>query len=480
MTHTVQPHLGATTKAVQPPVTPAAAPLGAAQAPAAPAWTVDLPLQAPPARAPKPRILDLRAEHRAADKNKDGKLTRRESRLSSKDFKAVDRNRDGKLTYMEQRAHVDRTTSFQGLDANRDGRLSAEEMAKLTRRFDARNYDANQDGAVDRAEFTSGRRAELAANRQARREREWKSLAKGEKKRLKRYDTNKDGVISLQEYHRGRGADWRKGRQRRIDAVFKAVSGGQKVLDAKKAKGYRAYDANEDGKVTKGEFSHGAVADLNRAFEHRLSGGAISDKALRKRLFLGASGQRLELPSVGPTAGELHANREKWFICQYPGASNPGEDAAGNGNCGPTSLTMAAWAFGAINPKSRQELDAHIEKSRAMMGFGPNEYAGTSSEGIAAGARKYGLDATVHGGVNLQKIQAELARGRVVVVNTSTYHLSGRRGGGHFSVVTAIKDGKVYLNDSARQAPMVVDAGTYMESIRDKGFYHMVSIGKRG
>ncbi|MNS88138.1 Peptidase C39 family protein [compost metagenome] len=180
-----------------------------------------------------------------------------------------------------------------------------------------------------------------------------------------------------------------------------------------------------------------------------------------------------------PAMGAAHAERDNWFISQYGSKSNPNEDVPGldNGNCGPTSLTMIAKAFGKITPDAAGA-DAAIEESRRRIGDGLNERNGTSVAGLAKGAQSYGLDAKVRWDANLDTIQSELAQGRLVIAHLSTYHLSGNRGGGHYTVVTGIADGKVYLNDPAnKNGPMVVDAAKFMESVRDRGTYGMVSIG---
>jgi hypothetical protein len=182
-----------------------------------------------------------------------------------------------------------------------------------------------------------------------------------------------------------------------------------------------------------------------------------------------------------PAMGAAHEKREDWFISQYGSKWNTNEDVPGsdNGNCGPTSLTMVAKAFGKISPNAAQA-DSAIEESRERMGDSQNERSGTSVEGIARGARSYGLDAQVSSNANLETIQAELAKGRLVIAHVGTYHLSGTRGGGHYTVVTAIKDGKVYLNDPAhKEGPRAVDASVFMESVNDRGTHAMISIGDK-
>lgn len=191
----------------------------------------------------------------------------------------------------------------------------------------------------------------------------------------------------------------------------------------------------------------------------------------------GALGIKVEETTAGTAAGgSLHARRESWFISQFSSRYNPNEDAPNNGNCGPTSLTMVAKAFGKINPTAK-EADAAIEHSRRRMGDSRNEYDGTSVEGIARGARSFGLNAKVAWNANTNTIAAELAQGRAVIVHGAYIRQNGSYGGGHYYVVTAIKDGKAYLNDPAITAgPRVVSVDALMTSIKKRGTYGMISI----
>ncbi len=184
-------------------------------------------------------------------------------------------------------------------------------------------------------------------------------------------------------------------------------------------------------------------------------------------------------PSTPSTpTGSLHANRESWFISQFKGKYNTNEDTPNNGNCGPTSLTMVAKAFGKINP-SAGGADAAIEESRRRMGDGNNEYNGTSVAGIARGAKSYGLDAKVSWNAGVDSISKELAKGRSVIVHGTYIRANGTYGGGHYYVVTAIKDGKAYLNDPAwTGGPRVVPVSQLLGSIKARGTYGMISIGK--
>lgn len=190
----------------------------------------------------------------------------------------------------------------------------------------------------------------------------------------------------------------------------------------------------------------------------------------------GALGIKVE-GAVAVAAGSLYERRESWFISQFSSRYNTNEDTPGNGNCGPTSLTMVAKAFGKINPTAGQA-DAAIEESRRRMGDSRNEHDGTSVEGIARGARSYGLDAKVSWNANSNTIANEIANGRAVIVHGVYIRRDGSYGGGHYYVVTAIKDGKAYLNDPAySDGPRVVSVDTLMTSIKKRGTFGMISVG---
>jgi hypothetical protein len=182
-------------------------------------------------------------------------------------------------------------------------------------------------------------------------------------------------------------------------------------------------------------------------------------------------------PSGNP--GNLFARREAWYISQYGSRFNTNEDVPGydNGNCGPTSLTMVAKAFGKINPNAAQA-DAAIEESRRRMGDGMNERSGTSIAGIARGAKSYGLSANVSFNANTRTIAAELAKGRLVIVHGTVIKDDGRTYGGHYYVVTKIEGGKAYLNDPAYPSgPRVIPASILDKSINTRGTHGMIIIG---
>ncbi len=170
-------------------------------------------------------------------------------------------------------------------------------------------------------------------------------------------------------------------------------------------------------------------------------------------------------------------NSRDFFISQYQSSFNTKEDTPRNGNCGPTSLTMVAEAFKKIGV-SPQSADQAIEDTRRRMGASRSEYDGTSYAELVKGAKSYGLDAKVLYG-KLDVIQKELEQGRLVIAHVIPSYLNpNTTSKGHYTVVTKIADGKVYLNDPARSAgPVVVSAEAFLKGQKARKAYGLVSIG---
>lgn len=450
-----------------------------------------LPLAAPsasqvgaPAAPPVPsaapqaaRIIDWGRDHQKADGNQDGLLSFKEAKksgmaLPKAAFKKFDLDQDGKLDRAEHRAWHVHKNAFKALDADRDGALSAQEVAKLER-HDQRAYDQDGDGRVSKAEFVAARRGELHANRQAKLAEDFKRLsAKEAKAWTQKADQDGDGTLTEAEYVAGR-RDQREAK--RVQQLMGRVSEQGKPFSVSEGPGaaYKAYDENADGQVDRREFRAGLRADRAAACQQRLEAGQVGDKGLIARLQLNRLGQ--EAPTQ--SSAKLHERRQDWFISQYAGAYNTREDVAGNGNCGPTSLTMVATAFGKIDP-SPSEADAAIEKSRRMMGDGLNEIQGTSAEGIVRGAQRYGLDARIVNRIGLKDIEKVLAQGRLPIINGNYIRSDGSIGGGHFYVVTQIEKGKAYLNDPAMSSgPRVVSTELLMRSVNTHWGKRLISVG---
>lgn len=88
-------------------------------------------------------------------------------------------------------------SEFVEQDKNKDGKLSTDEIKDLRRYSteDEVKFDADGNGQVDKQEFHEAIRGEVRANREARREQDWKKLTKDDKQRLERYDTDDNGKI---------------------------------------------------------------------------------------------------------------------------------------------------------------------------------------------------------------------------------------------------------------------------------------------
>lgn len=174
------------------------------------------------------------------------------------------------------------------------------------------------------------------------------------------------------------------------------------------------------------------------------------------------------IDKAGPSP---HASRKEWFISQYRGTYNRNEDVGDkNGNCGPTSVAMIACAFGKRDIR-KHKADGLIEEARRRIGQSQNERSGTTISGLRQALKSYGLHATLDQGKptadTLKRMKADLAEGKLVLANVVPKYFSEKLKYGHFTVVTAIKDGKVYLNDpGTNQGPKVVDADEFLRCLR--------------
>lgn len=179
-------------------------------------------------------------------------------------------------------------------------------------------------------------------------------------------------------------------------------------------------------------------------------------------------------PAAKPNVGK------ETFVSQYRSTSNTSEDASrANGNCGPASLTIVAEAFGkrSVSPGNA---NSAIEDSRRRMGAGTSnasEYNGTSYAQLVNGAKSYGLDATVlYGG--LDKLKAELAKGRLVIAHVRPSYLFPNSTSGHYTVVTKVADGRVYMHDPANPSgPMSISVAQFTKAQAQRGAYGLISLG---
>lgn len=161
-------------------------------------------------------------------------------------------------------------------------------------------------------------------------------------------------------------------------------------------------------------------------------------------------------------------NPLSFFITQYKSSFNTNEDVAGNGNCGPASLTMVAMAFGKAHVSPAQANDA-IERTRKSMTGKNNEMAGTSFGQLAQGAASYGLQSREVKG-NLATLQAELANGRLPIALISPREFRNSTSRGHYVVVTKIDERGVHCNDPAiRKGPIVISHADFMKGWSARG-----------
>lgn len=246
---------------------------------------------------PKPEALQgsWRADFEAADKNKDGKVTKSELKLPE----AFDADGNRKVTKAEFRAGFRQANSFDGLDRDEDGSLDAAEMKKL-RRFDDASFDADADGKVSEQEFVVGKRADNRARHAARRDADYEALGAKEKQKLKRYDADGDGRISRTEFHAGKEQDRQDVITAKIAANYAKAGGEGDTLEARGL--YKAYDKDTDGNVTRDEFAAGQRADRAAYWKSELTlGGA--DKVVARRLDLDALGHGINRLDGRPSSG---------------------------------------------------------------------------------------------------------------------------------------------------------------------------------
>lgn len=180
-------------------------------------------------------------------------------------------------------------------------------------------------------------------------------------------------------------------------------------------------------------------------------------------------------PTSKPSSGKL-SDPQSFFVSQYKSVSNSQEDTPNNGNCGPTSLTMVAMAFKklSVSPKSA---DDAIEGTRRRMGASSSQYDGTSYAELQRGAQSYGLNAKVlYGGLDV--IRSQLKEGRLVIAHVRPNYLFPKTTSGHYTVVTKIENGRVYLNDPANpKGPMSISEAQFLEAQKLRGAYGLISIG---
>jgi ABC-type bacteriocin/lantibiotic exporter with double-glycine peptidase domain len=163
----------------------------------------------------------------------------------------------------------------------------------------------------------------------------------------------------------------------------------------------------------------------------------------------------------------------EYHVSQYPGATNTHEKTRNNGNCGPVCTLMALKAFGLVAP-SPAEVNATVAEIRRRGGATREERVGhgsaTATHHLARAARSYGLEAVEGDGQTLKDIEAALAQGKLVIALVKPGAYTRSSSSGHYVLVTAIRDGKVVVNDPARQTSCrEIDAKLFARAMAMKG-----------
>jgi hypothetical protein len=294
---------------------------------------------------------------------------------------------------------------------------------------------------------------------------------------------------------------------------------GREVSAAELYRALKAGSADVDGQFTKKEFKDFSAWALRNA--GRLTDGAKKVMSLYAKTAKAAHGQPLSSSEYSELMRDLSGVKEpkkpegadkpdkpqkrsvlddpeRWFVSQKKTKKYNSREDDGDGNCGPTSLTMIAKAFGKVRGGAGK-MDAAIERTRdEKMDEGTNENLGTDLDNIEKGARRYGLKAREQTGRGknvtrrlddaIGNIKDNLAKGRPVIVHGVMIRSENdpRRSkygdGGHYFVVTDIKKNKqgkwvAHLNDpNWPDGPRTVPLSRLRESIRRRGTFKTLAV----
>lgn len=294
---------------------------------------------------------------------------------------------------------------------------------------------------------------------------------------------------------------------------------GREVSAAELSRAIKSGSADVDGQFTKKEFKDFSAWALRNA--GRLTDGAKKVMSLYAKAAKAADGQPLsgseyshlmrELSSVKepkktetpddpakPQKKSVLDKPESWFISQIKSRKYNSREDDGSGNCGPTSLTMIAKAFGKVHGGAGKMDEAIEHTRRDKMKAGSNEDLGTAISQIKNGAKRYGLETrlqTGHGSNTTRKlndtisnIKDNLEKGRPVIVHgvmirSEHDSRSSKYGdGGHYFVVTGIEKNKkgewvARLNDpNWPDGPRSVPLSRLRESIRRRGTFATLAV----
>lgn len=311
-------------------------------------------------------------------------------------------------------------------------------------------------------------------------------------------------------------APWKQVRLR--DASARAALGrlektaGAEVSAAELNRAIKVGTADKDAQFTNKEFKDFAAWALRNS--GRLTDGAKQVMALYTKAARATDGKPLSSGEYTKLMGQLGAVTEtsatdpkkksvldhprSWFISQVKSNKFNTHEDNGSGNCGPTSLTMIAKAFGKVHGGPGR-MDAAIEHTRRdLMGAGTNEDYGTGIGQLKHGAKGYGLKTKLQTGHGesvkrrlddtIDHIKANLGKGHPVIVHGVMIRSehdtrSSKYGdGGHYFVVTAIEKNKAgkwvaHLNDpNWPDGPRTVPLTRLRESIRRRGTFATLAV----
>ena len=166
---------------------------------------------------------------------------------------------------------------------------------------------------------------------------------------------------------------------------------------------------------------------------------------------------KMDKPKLEITSG-ANVDPKNHMISQNLGFTNPNEKYDGfNGNCGITSLLMAARIFGVIDGNTENAADQII----ALRDFiGVDAYEGSTLRELSQAGKVLGLDATTTIG-NLDYLKEQLTNGAKVILGVDPSKYAPAFSGGHAFLVTGFD----------------VDRNVFI--INDPGFQHSIRISAK-
>lgn len=167
---------------------------------------------------------------------------------------------------------------------------------------------------------------------------------------------------------------------------------------------------------------------------------------------------------------------ESYQVSQLKSPLNPNEDAPDqNGNCGPTSVVMAAMAFNRLDGLQPAQYNDEIERAREAGGRDPeNETnnAAMSFGQLEQAARHYGLETERNAHPSIDDIKAATDAGKLALVAVSPKdgYRPESKSTGHYVLVTDVRDGVVHFNDpgTRQKGERTAPVEAFMKSVDAK------------